>query len=123
MADALLEVNGLSSGYGGIPVLHDLSFTLESEIFAILGSNGAGKTTLLATLASLLPIYGGSVTALGNDITHMPAPDASRLGIGYVPQEKAVFPDLTIMENLQIGGMIGNRPFEERLEGGVRHLP
>ena len=115
-SEALLSVRGLSSGYGGISVLHDLSFDLRSEIFTILGANGAGKTTLLATLASLIPLHGGTIEALGTDITAMPAPDAARLGIGYVPQEKAVFPDLTIMENLQIGGMIGERPFEQRLE-------
>lgn len=116
MTDVVLDVKGISSGYGGIDVLHDLSFGLESEIFAILGSNGAGKTTLLATLASLIPLSSGTISALGTDITNMAAPDAARLGIGYVPQEQAVFPDLTIMENLQIGSMIGDRPFEERLE-------
>ena len=123
MIDVVLDVDGISSGYGGIDVLHDVSFSLGSEIFAILGANGAGKTTLLATLASLIPLSAGRVTALGTEITTMAAPDAARLGIGYVPQEKAVFPDLTIMENLQIGAMIGDRPFDERLEETFETFP
>ena len=123
MAEPLLKVRDLSSGYDGISVLHNLNFDLQSEIFTILGANGAGKTTLLATLASLIPLHGGTIEALGTDITDMPAPDASRLGIGYVPQEKAVFPDLTIMENLQIGGMIGSRPFDERVEEVFETFP
>lgn len=121
--DTVLEVQGLRSGYGAVPVLKGIDFTMKNEIFSILGANGAGKTTLLATLARLLPVMDGSIRALGNDITNAVAYESARLGIAYVPQESAVFPDLTIMENLQIGGMIGKRDQDECLEEVFETFP
>ena len=112
----VLEIDGLSGGYGAVQVLHDLTFSVRSEIFAILGANGAGKTTLLRTLARLLPVMSGSIELQGTDVTNAPAHRTARLGIGYVPQEGAVFPDLSIQENLIVGAMIGNRPLEQRLD-------
>jgi len=119
----MLAVSGLHSGYGAVPVLHDIGFSVSNEIFAILGANGAGKTTLLATLARLIPVMQGSIAISGSDITAAPAYESARLGIGYVPQESAVFPDLTIIENLTVGAMIGERPFEERLEEVFETFP
>ena len=123
VADALVSIRGLSSGYGGVPVLHDLTFDVGNEVFTILGANGAGKTTLLATLARLLPTMSGSITVNGTDTTTMAPADSARLGVGYVPQEAAVFPDLSVIENLTIGGMIGDRPAEERLEEVFETFP
>ncbi len=120
---AVLEVADLRSGYGGVTVLHGLDFTVGPEIFTILGANGAGKTTLLATLARLLPVSTGTIHLRGRDVTTSAAPDTARLGVGYVPQESAVFPDLTVLENLTIGGMIGDRPQGERLEGVFETFP
>lgn len=120
---AMLQVSGLTSGYGAVPVLHDIGFDVGNEIFTILGSNGAGKTTLLATLARLIPVMHGSITMSGTDITAAPAYESARLGIGYVPQESAVFPDLTIIENLTVGAMIGDRPFEQCLEEVFETFP
>lgn len=114
--ETLVSVRNLSSGYGGIPVLHDLSFDVGQEVFTILGSNGAGKTTLLATLARLIPIMNGTITIKGTETTTLAPADSARLGVGYVPQESAVFPDLSVLENLTIGGMIGERSADERLE-------
>lgn len=118
MSDAgstpIVAVDGLASGYDGIPVLGPLSFAVEQEIFAILGANGAGKTTLLATLARLLPVMEGTITFRGEDITALPAYESAARGVAYVPQERGVFPDLTVQENLTVGGMIGDRPLEER---------
>ncbi len=114
--DTVLEVRNLRSGYGTVPVLNGITFDVRNEIFTILGSNGAGKTTLLATLARLIPVMDGSIHVQGQDVSNMPAYSTARLGVGYVPQESAVFPDLTIMENLSIGAMIGKRSTEERLE-------
>lgn len=122
-AAPVLKVDGLCSGYGAVQVVHNLTFEVRDEIFTILGANGAGKTTLLRTLARLLPVTAGSVAFQGSDVTHAAAHETARLGVGYVPQEAAVFPDLTILENLQVGAMIGQRPFEERLEEVFRTFP
>ncbi len=122
-APPILEVDGLHSGYGDVPVLKGLDFAVDSEVFAILGANGAGKTTLLATLARLLPVTDGSIRLGGKDVTAHPASETARLGIGYVPQEAAIFPDLTVFENLSIGGMIGERPLEQGLEEVFETFP
>jgi len=122
-AAPILEVEGLRSGYHGVTVLKGLDFTVGNEIFAILGANGAGKTTLLATLARLIPLMAGSIHLGERDVSHMPPYDTARLGIGYVPQEKGVFADLTVAENLAIGGMIGRRPFEARLNEVLELFP
>lgn len=115
MSDAMLQVEGLVSGYDGVPVLHGLDFAVTNEVFAVLGANGAGKTTLLATLARLIPVMKGSIHLLGDDITKMPAHESSRRGIGYVPQERGVFADLTVAENLEVGSMVSGRPLEHQL--------
>jgi ABC-type branched-subunit amino acid transport system ATPase component len=114
MSDAggppILEVEGLQSGYHGVTVLKGLDFSVGSEIFAVLGANGAGKTTLLATLARLIPLMAGSIRFSGQDVSRVPPYETAARGIGYVPQEKGTFPNLTVLENLRVGGMIGKRP-------------
>lgn len=110
-----LEVEGLRSGYHGVTVLKGLDFTVGDEIFAVLGANGAGKTTLLATLARLIPLMAGTIRFQGQDVSGLPPYETAARGIGYVPQEKGVFSDLTVLENLSVGGMIGTRPRDERM--------
>lgn len=110
-----LEVQGLCSGYHGVTVLKGLDFSVGDEIFAILGANGAGKTTLLATLARLIPLMAGSIRFQGEDVSALPPYETASRGVGYVPQEKGTFADLSVIENLNIGGMIGRRPRDERL--------
>ena len=112
---AVLEVEGLRSGYHGVTVLKGLDFTVGNEIFTVLGANGAGKTTLLATLARLIPLMAGSIRFMGEDVSALPPYRTAARGIGYVPQESGTFGDLTVLENLQIGGMIGKRPRDERM--------
>ena len=119
----VLEVRGLRTGYDGVAVLEDVDFTVGEEVFAILGANGAGKTTLLATLARLNPLMAGTVAFRGTDITRMRAYQSAGLGIGYVPQERGVFPDLTVLDNLRVGGMIGNRSLQERVEDVFTFFP
>jgi branched-chain amino acid transport system ATP-binding protein len=111
----ILEVRGLRSGYHGVNVLKDIDLDVGDEIFTILGANGAGKTTLLATLARIIPLTAGSIRFHGEDVSVLPAYETAGRGIGYVPQEKGVFADLTVLENLQVGGMIGKRPRDERI--------
>jgi branched-chain amino acid transport system ATP-binding protein len=118
-----LEVQGLRSGYHGVTVLKGLDFSVGDEIFAVLGANGAGKTTLLATLARLIPLMGGSLRFQGEDVSHLPPYDTAARGIGYVPQEKGVFTDLTVLENLSIGAMIGQRPRDERIAEVLELFP
>jgi branched-chain amino acid transport system ATP-binding protein len=119
----VLEVNGLRTGYDGIAVLDDVAFTVHEEVFAVLGANGAGKTTLLATLARLNPLMAGSVMFRGTDISRMKAYHSAGLGIGYVPQERGVFPDLTVIDNLRVGGMIGDRSVQERMDNVFEFFP
>ncbi len=111
-----IEVVGLRSGYHGVTVLKGLDFTVGNEVFAVLGANGAGKTTLLATLARLLPLMSGTIRFDGEDVSHLPPYETAARGIAYVPQEQGVFPNLTVLENLRVGGMMGTRPQEERME-------
>jgi branched-chain amino acid transport system ATP-binding protein len=115
-APAIIEVSGLKSGYHGVTVLKGLDFSVGDEVFAVLGANGAGKTTLLATLAKLLPPMAGSIRFAQEDVTDLPAYETATRGIAYVPQEQGVFPTLTVLENLRVGGMTGERPEAERLE-------
>lgn len=106
----------LVSGYGEVMILRDITFAVENEIFAVLGANGAGKTTLLKTLAKLLPVASGTLAWEGEDLTPLPAYDLPQRGIAYVPQEQNVFPDLSVAENLSIGGLTGHRSRAEKLE-------
>ena len=110
-----LEVEGLRSGYHGVTVLKGLDFAVGNEIFAVLGANGAGKTTLLATLARLIPLMAGTIRFQGEDVSTLRPYETAGRGIGYVPQEKGTFPDLTVLENLSVGAMIGTRSRDERM--------
>ena len=104
MAPAVLAADGLVSGYGRIRILDSVSVSLSAgEVVAVIGHNGMGKTTLLRTLAGLLKANSGSVHLAGRDVTHYATAVRSRLGLGYVPQGRQIFPDLTVMENLMIG--------------------
>lgn len=112
----ILEVSDLQSGYHGVTVLKGIDFSVGKEVFTVLGANGAGKTTLLATLAKLIPPTAGTIAFNGEDVTIRPAFETAAMGIGYVPQEKGVFADLTVLDNLTIGGMIGSRARKERMD-------
>ena len=121
--NSILDVHGLRSGYHGVNVLKDIDLQVGNEVFTILGANGAGKTTLLATLARLIPSTSGTMVFRGDDVTHIPAFETAARGMGYVPQERGVFAELTVMENLNIGGMIGERSREERVEEVIALFP
>lgn len=110
-----LEAEGLRSGYDAVTVLKGLDLTVRNEIFAVLGANGAGKTTLLATLARLIPLMAGTIRFLGEDVSTVPPYETASRGMGYVPQEKGTFADLTVFENLSVGGMIGERSRDDRM--------
>ena len=98
----VLEAKALSGGYGRVPILHGIDLEVgEGEVVGILGHNGMGKSTLLKTLMGFLPAHAGTVRHFGNDITRLPPNERARLGIGYVPQGRGIFPRLSVRENLQ----------------------
>ncbi|MEZ5715524.1 MAG: ABC transporter ATP-binding protein [Paracoccaceae bacterium] len=97
-----LEVKGLSGGYGKVPILHGIDFTVaEGEVVGILGHNGMGKTTLLKTLMGFLPATSGSVRFHSTDIARMAPYERAGLGLGYVPQGRGIFPQLSVRDNLR----------------------
>ena len=101
---ALLTVTDLESGYGKLPVLHGVSFSVaEGEVVGVFGPNGAGKSTLAKTLFRLLPAKTGSIGFDGQDLTRLGTQQLSARGLGYVPQEGNTFPSLTVEENLMVG--------------------
>jgi branched-chain amino acid transport system ATP-binding protein len=103
MSDALLSVEGLFTNYGKIRILRDVSLTVgEGEVVALLGLNGAGKTTTMRSILGLTPPRAGKVRYAGRDITGWPAYKVARLGVGYVPEGRRMFKDLTTLENLQL---------------------
>ncbi len=103
----LLSAFELRSGYGTSDVLQDVGITVEhGEVVGVLGRNGVGKTTLMKTLIGLLPARNGSVIFRGQDVTSLSADRRARLGIGYVPQGRGIFPDMTVRDNLRMGGLI-----------------
>ena len=100
----LLEVRGLSTGYGETQVLWDISLdVMRGEVVAVIGANGAGKSTLLATISGLLPSWKGTIVFAGRDITHDRAERIVKLGLAQIPQGRRLFGGLTIEENLRLG--------------------
>src|SRR6202158_5254912 len=100
----MLNVQGLRAGYGRIPLLNGGSFAIKvGEFIGILGHNGMGKTTLLKALMGFLPATGGSVRFDGHDLTAAEPYQRARLGLGYVPQGREIFPGLTVYDNLRMG--------------------
>ncbi len=100
----MLDVQGLRTGYGRIPILNGVSFSVnEGEFIGILGHNGMGKTTLLKALMGFLPATGGRVLFGHDDVTAAEPHRRARLGLGYVPQGREIFPGLSVYDNLHMG--------------------
>jgi ABC-type branched-subunit amino acid transport system ATPase component len=114
---ATLSVQGLTAGYGGPPIIEQVSLVARrGAITAIVGPNGAGKSTLLKAVAGLIRPATGRVFVEGKEVTGLPAEKLVRRGIAYVPQVENVFPDLTVRENLDMGGYIRKSGVRERIE-------
>ena len=102
----MLELGGISSGYGKALVLRDVSLNVKpGEIMCLFGRNGAGKTTTLKTIMGLLPLEGGVIRLDGEDISSLPTHEVPKRGIGYVPQGRRLFADLSVAENIEVGLM------------------
>jgi len=114
---SLLTVDTITSGYGDMEVLHEVSVELDTgEIVTIIGPNGAGKSTLMKTIFGLLKPTGGKILFDGKNITGLPPDQIVRLGMAYVPQVDNVFPSLTAQENLEMGAFILTRNFSDRMD-------
>ncbi len=114
---AALSVEGLTAGYGGSPIIEQVSLNAHrGAITAIVGPNGAGKSTLLKAVAGLIRPTAGRMFVGGKEVTGQPTETLVRRGIAYVPQVENVFPDLTIRENLDMGGYARKSGVRERIE-------
>jgi branched-chain amino acid transport system ATP-binding protein len=101
--NTVLQAREVHAYYGKSHILHGVSLEVnQGEIVTLLGRNGAGKTTTMRALMGLTPARMGSVTMLGEDVTRWPAYRIARLGVGYVPEGRKIFPNLTVLENLRV---------------------
>jgi len=112
----MLEVNGLCTGYGAIPVLYDVALSVQrGEALGILGHNGMGKTTLLRTLIGALPATAGTIRFNDEDVTALPPHARAKRGMAYVPQGREIFPALSTYDNLRLGLVKTGRKPDEAL--------
>ena len=113
----MLKVEKLNQYYGGSHTLRSIDLDVPGgAVTALLGRNGVGKTTLLKCLMGVLPVAGGSITLDGQDVTRMPPYARVRLGMGYVPQGREIFPRLSVEENLMMGRA-------SKANGGAQDIP
>ena len=102
----MLEIDNLVAGYGGVPVLRDINVRIAAgEIVGLLGANNAGKTTLINSLSGIYPPMSGRILFEGQDVTRFTARQRVELGIVQVPEGRMVFPEMSIRENLLLGGI------------------
>jgi branched-chain amino acid transport system ATP-binding protein len=120
----LLEVSGLRSGYGAETVLQGLDLRIgKGELVAVIGRNGVGKSTLMRTLIGLLKTREGRISFAGNNVSQAHANDRAKAGIGYIPQGREVFPELTIRENLIVGEVALEDASVPDYERAFRYFP
>jgi ABC-type branched-subunit amino acid transport system ATPase component len=107
----MLKLASVSVGYGGALVNRAVSMEVgKSEILALIGRNGVGKSTLAKAIIGLVPTLSGTIELDGQKIGHLPAQTRARLGIGYVPQGRGIFGDLTVEDNLSVGRLVSESP-------------
>ena len=118
MSEAMIEVKNLTLKYGDALAVEDVSFSLvKGECLTILGANGAGKSSIGKSLAGLLPPSSGSISMAGDDITSLDPYLIAQRGLSYLPEGRAIFPTLTVEENLQLGA----RKLSEDPKAAVEH--
>ena len=106
--NSVLEVAGLWANYGATPILQGVDMNIhKGEIVGLIGRNGVGKTTTMRCLIGLLRATAGWIRLNGDDVTALPSDALARLGVGYIPQGREVFPRMTVAENLEVGKLIG----------------
>ncbi|SMB95548.1 amino acid/amide ABC transporter ATP-binding protein 2, HAAT family [Thermanaeromonas toyohensis ToBE] len=122
----MLEVKDLEVFYGSIQALHGISFKVnEGEIVTLIGANGAGKSTTLRTISGLVRPRRGKILFRGTDISRVPAHTIVRMGVAHVPEGRKIFPNLTVLENLQMGAYTrsNKQEIEESLERVFKSFP
>ena len=122
----MLKVEKLSAGYSDLPVISDVSITVnEGQFVSIVGPNGAGKTTLFKTISGIITPKSGRMQFENVDLAAVPAARRPHLGIAHVPEGRQVFPSLTVMENLEMGAFTeaGRRNWKQNLERILTWLP
>lgn len=113
----MLQLSNIKAGYGEVQVLRGLSFEVAAgEILCLLGRNGAGKTTAMKAIMGLVRCSSGNITLDGQDLTQLPAYEIPKRGVGYIPQGRRLFSEMTVAENLQIGLMAGGQGIETRAQ-------
>lgn len=116
---SMLELSGVCAGYGGFHALNDVSMAVDAgESVAVIGANGAGKTTLLRVISGMLPASAGRLTMNGQDLRALPSHKVLATGIAHVPENRHLFPRLTVEQNLRLGAFLpeARKHFAERLE-------
>jgi branched-chain amino acid transport system ATP-binding protein len=121
---ALLEVDGLRAGYGGVPVLQGVSFSVEEgETAVMFGLNGAGKSTTVNTIAGLLRAWDGEIRFDGKPITGLPAADIVKQGVSLSPEGRRVFPQLSVRTNLELGAWTRRSAMKEQMAKVFGYFP
>jgi branched-chain amino acid transport system ATP-binding protein len=120
-----LEISDLTVAYGNVVAVRGVSASLpEGTLVALLGPNGAGKTSLLSAVAGLVPASGGRVSVGGEDLGRRPAQRVARSGVRLVPENRALFGDMTVVENLQVGiGRAGRAETQRRIDRAFELFP
>ncbi|WP_419757611.1 ABC transporter ATP-binding protein [Acidisoma sp.] len=120
----MLNVTDLRSGYGRIPILAGITLSVSAgEFVGILGHNGMGKSTLLRTLMGYLPMTGGEITFEGTNLRGLSPTARARLGIGYVPQGREIFPSLSVYENLRMGCLMAKEDETKTIKSILADFP
>jgi branched-chain amino acid transport system ATP-binding protein len=122
----MLELEHVDTNYGVVPMLRDVSFKVsEGELVCILGPNGAGKTTTFRALSGLLPLARGTVRLFGRDLKELRTERLSRLGIGFVPEGRRLFPEISVKDNIRLGfeAQRTQGSFEDKLEKMLALFP
>ena len=114
--DVFLKIDNLCAGYGKMEILHDYSLRIgQGQSLCLIGPNGAGKSTVLHSIFGFTNIFSGSITVDGKDVTRLtPSQKLSEAGIAYILQDKSVFPQMTVEENLLMGGFLKDKPAEAK---------
>jgi len=121
---ALLSVNGVSTGYAELEIVHKVSIQVDKgEIVTIIGPNGAGKSTLLKAIAGVLSKFEGTVTLNQKNVTTFSASNMVAVGASFVPQTDNIFPSLSIKENLEMGGFLRNSGINKRINEILSMFP
>ena len=123
-SERLRTIENLNTGYAGVPVVRELNVHLDKgEVVALLGPNGAGKTTTLLTISGIIPLLSGNVTVLGEQVDSKNPHNNARLGLAHVAEDRSLFFNLTVKENLQLGLRGDKDSQQEGLEKALELLP